>query len=196
MAKLFHLDNPVWIFLGKLTDMVILTILWGAFCIPLVTVGASTAALYDVSLKLAENQEGYIVSSFFRSFRKNWKQGTAAWLAALLFGAFLISDFYLYSQIEGQAGVVLLASAGMLGIIYLMILVYVFPFIALYNMDIRHLFALAFVTALKNPGWTILMLVAAAGIAAVGIFVMAPVLMIGAGLTAYIHAKIIGAELI
>lgn len=60
MAKLFHLDNPVWIFLGKLTDMVILTILWGAFCIPLVTVGASTAALYDVSLKLAENQEGYI----------------------------------------------------------------------------------------------------------------------------------------
>lgn len=192
MAKLFHLDNPIWIFLGKLTDMVILTILWMACCIPLVTVGASTAALYDVSIKLADNQEGYIISSFFRSFRKNWKKGTAAWAAALLFGVFLISDFYLYSRMGGSAGVVLLASAGMLGIIYLMTLAYLFPFLILYDMDFGHVLALAFVTALKNPGWTLLMVVAAAGIAAVGIFVMAPVLIISAGLTAYIHAKILG----
>lgn len=191
MSKIFQWDNPVWAFLGKLTDMVILTVLWMLCCIPLVTAGASTSALYDASLKLSKNQEGYIFSSFFRAFGRHWKRGTAVWLGCVCVGVFLASDICLYSRIDSRAGVVLLASAGMLGIIFLMTFVYLFPLIALYDWGMKRLFAAAFVTALKNPGWTLLMLVSAGGIAAVGIFVMAPVLIISAGLTAYIHAKII-----
>lgn len=191
MSKIFQWDNPVWIFLGKLTDMVILTVLWMVCCIPVVTVGASTSALYDVSLKLAKNQEGYLFSSFFRAFRKHWRKGTAVWLGCICAGVFLASDIWLYSRMESSAGVVLLASAGMLAVIFLMTFVYLFPFLALYDMGVKRLIAAAFVTALKNPGWTLLMLVSAGGIAAVGIFVMAPFLVISAGLTAYIHAKII-----
>lgn len=70
MSKLFNLENPVWNFLGKLVDMMILTGLWLICCIPVVTIGASTTALYSVTLKMAENKEGYIVSSFSVHLKK------------------------------------------------------------------------------------------------------------------------------
>ena len=74
MTRIFNLDNPVWNFLGKLTDMIVLTVLWVTVSIPVITAGASTAALYDISLQLAENQEGYIVRSFFAPLRKTGKK--------------------------------------------------------------------------------------------------------------------------
>lgn len=191
MSKLVQWDNPVWAFLGKLTDLAILTVLWTACCLPLVTAGAATAALYDLAFQIARNQERYIIPSFFRAFGKHLRRGTAVWLGSVCTGAFLASDLYLYSRMDSRAGVVLLASAGTLGILFLMTFVYLFPFTVLCDGGLKHLCAMAFVTALRNPGWTVLMLVSAGGIAAAGIFAMAPLLIISAGLTAYIHAKII-----
>ncbi len=191
MTRIFNLDNPVWNFLGKLTDMIVLTVLWVTVSIPVITAGASTAALYDISLQLAENQEGYIVRSFFRSFKKNWKKSTAVWMGTVCIGMFLLSDFYVYSHMEQSFGVILLTSSILLAVICLMTLLYVFPLIVRGNMNLRSVLITAFMLALKNLGWTIFMLVAAAGILAIGVFVMAPLLIIGVGLTAYLHAKIL-----
>lgn len=189
MAKIF--DNPVWNFLGKLADMVFLTALWLTASIPVVTIGASTAALYDVSLRLAENQEGYIAKAFFRSFRKNWKQATALWLLAVCVGIFLLSDFYVYSHMSQGPGIVLLTASVILAVIYLMVIVYAFPLLTRMDADLKSILAASFVLALKNLGWTIFMLVAAAGFLAVGLFVLAPLLIISVGATAYLHSKIL-----
>ena len=60
MGKMFDIDNPVWRFMGKVTDMFFLTCLWLLFSLPVVTIGASTCALYYCSMTLASNKEGYI----------------------------------------------------------------------------------------------------------------------------------------
>ena len=62
MAKIFDLDNPVWRFMGKVFDMMVLTVLWVVTSLPVVTIGASTTALYYVGMKLARDDEGYILS--------------------------------------------------------------------------------------------------------------------------------------
>lgn len=191
MSKLFSMDNPVWIFLGKLVDMVVLTGLWLVCSLPVITVGASTAALYDVTLKLSENKEGYIFSSFFRSFRDNFKQGTIIGVAALLLGVFLASDLYVYYHMHNRAGTVLFTVFAILTLFYGITLMYLFPLIARCRNDLKHLLVMAFVTAVKNPGWTLLMAVSAICIFALGVFVMAPLLILGVGLTAYIQAKIL-----
>ena len=190
MAGIFSTDHPVWNFLGKLTDMVLLTGLWILCSIPLVTIGAATAALYDVSFQMAENQEGYIVRSFFKSFRKNWKRATAVWLITAGLGILLASDVYVYSRME-SLGVVLLTASVIAAVIYAMMLLYLFPLIVKSDLDLKSAAAAAFVLALRNPGWTVFMLVAAAGILAAGIFVLAPLLVVGAGLTAYLHCKLL-----
>lgn len=43
MGKMFDMDNPVWRFMGKVTDMFFLTCLWLLFSLPVVTTGASTS---------------------------------------------------------------------------------------------------------------------------------------------------------
>ena len=190
MSKLFNLENPVWNFLGKLVDMMILTGLWLICCIPVVTIGASTTALYSVTLKMAENKEGYIVSSFFRAFKENWKQSPIAWIVIALLGIFLASDLYFYYHMETRVSVVLLTIFGILTLVYLLTVTYFFPLLAKCDTDLKHLAVMAFVMALKNIGWTIFMLVITAAILAIGVFVMAPVLVIGIGLAAYVNSKI------
>ena len=72
MGKLFDLDSPIMNFLGKLADLIILNILAFICCIPIVTAGASMTALYYVCLKMVRNNEGYIMKSFFKSFKQNF----------------------------------------------------------------------------------------------------------------------------
>lgn len=191
MAKVFHFDNPVWIFLGKVADMVILTGLWLLCSLPVVTVGAATTALYTVTMQMAENREGYVITSFFRAFRLNLKQSTVLWCAAAAIGIFLAADLYAYSRMAGPVQVILLTVFGILTLLYAMTVLYLFPLLARCETDLRHLVVMAFMMALKNPGWSFFMLVIAGSVLAIGIFVMAPLLILGVGLTAYANSKIL-----
>lgn len=191
MAKIFDLENPVWRFMGKLVDMAVLTALWVVTSLPIVTIGASTTALYYVALKLAKDQEGYLVKDFFRSFRENFKQGTGVWLILLAFGIFLAGDLWWYSQWKEGIGVMIFFVFLILTVLFVMVAAYVFPLLARCQTTVKNLFVMAFVMSLKNFGWTLLMVTAAAGLLAVGVFVCAPVLVVAVGLIAYIHGKIL-----
>lgn len=93
MPKL-NLDNPVFRLMGVLGDLLILNLLWALCCVPLITVGASTTALFHVARKLAAGEPCRAASEFFRAFRRNWRQATPVWLmlagAAVLFAADLL----------------------------------------------------------------------------------------------------------
>lgn len=46
LQGLFNYDNPIWRFIGKLADLMILNLLWIICSLPVFTIGASTTALY------------------------------------------------------------------------------------------------------------------------------------------------------
>ena len=56
LQGLFNYDNPVWRFIGKLGDLILLNILWIVCSIPIVTAGAATTAVYYVTLKLVRDE--------------------------------------------------------------------------------------------------------------------------------------------
>ena len=68
MKNFFDPQKPVWSFFGKLLDAIVLHILWLVCCLPVVTFGASTTALYDIMLRLAEYSGGHNYRRFFLSF--------------------------------------------------------------------------------------------------------------------------------
>ena len=86
MNSLLNPDNPVMQFITKIVNAVYLNILWFFCSLPVFTIGASTTALYYVTLKMVKNEEGNITKAFFHSFRENFKQGTVIWLILLGFG--------------------------------------------------------------------------------------------------------------
>ena len=66
-------------------------------CLPVVTVGASLAAMHKVTQAMALDEDNGIVKTFFRGFRENFKQATALWLMMLFFAAAMGCNYLLIS---------------------------------------------------------------------------------------------------
>ena len=98
-SQIFNYDNPIWSFIGKFCDLLILNILWILLSIPVVTAGAATTAVYYVTLKLVRDEEGPTIRSFFRSFKENFRQATLLWLILLAVGCLLAFDLYFFFYI-------------------------------------------------------------------------------------------------
>lgn len=114
-----------------------LNVLWLICSLPVVTVGAATTALYSVTLKLAEGDDGHLTQRFFRAFRENFRQATVLWLIVLAGGVFLALDGYILYHLRasstGAAAVfwtLLLAVILAAAVAYAIILAYVFPLTA------------------------------------------------------------------
>ncbi len=191
MAKLFSYDNPVWRFMGRVADVFFLTVMWAVCSLPVVTAGASTTALYYVSLKMVKNREGYLWRSFFRAFKENFVQSTVVWLIVLAIGAFLGTDLYFFYHLESRAAVFAFWLFLVFAVLYAFVAVLVFPLEARLDTKVGNLFFMTFMVSIKNFSWVMLMLVTVVCILALGVFVFWPVLLVGAGTIAYIHSLIL-----
>ncbi|MBQ8633094.1 MAG: YesL family protein [Lachnospiraceae bacterium] len=100
--KLFSIDGPLYNFFSRLLDMIKLNILWFLFSLPVVTIGASTAAAFSITLKMVDEREGYIVKQFWNAFKANLKQGIPTGLLNLFFVYALYLDFQLFHAVEGN----------------------------------------------------------------------------------------------
>lgn len=78
--RFLNVNSPFMIFLLKLIDYMCIGILWVAFSIPIFTCGASTtAALLTMEISL-HKEEGRILATFWKWFRKEFKEATLLWL--------------------------------------------------------------------------------------------------------------------
>lgn len=174
LQGLFNYDNPVWRFIGKLGDLIILNILWIVCSIPVFTAGASTTAVYYVTLKLVRDEEDSTIKSFFRSFKSNFRQATAIWLIMLAAGIVLGFDFWFFVSgampVTGAPKTVLTAVAGGLLLIYLFILTYVFPLQSRFYNPVKRTLFNAFFMSVRHLLQTMGILVIDLGIVAAGYF--------------------------
>ena len=88
-------DNRIIRILTTLCDFLILNILWLVCSVPVITAGASTTALYSVMFKIIKKEEGYIIKSFLKAFRQNFKQSTIVWLLLIGTGCIVGYDWYI-----------------------------------------------------------------------------------------------------
>ena len=77
---LFNINSSFFKFINKLLDVLLLNLLWILCSLPVVTIGAATCAAFSVTLKMVDDEEGYIVKPFFKYFKQNFKQGTLMWI--------------------------------------------------------------------------------------------------------------------
>ena len=84
MSNFFSVDNPIIVVLSKVFDMIWLSLIYLAFCIPVVTIGAATTSLYYVCAKVIRHSESYVWREFWKSFKLNFKQSTIYWVVILI----------------------------------------------------------------------------------------------------------------
>lgn len=99
MGKIFNLDAPIVQAVGKVGQMMLTTLTWLVFCLPVITVGASTVAMCRMMINLKEDKS-CAFKVFFRAFRENFWKATALWLILLACAAILAAAFYLVVLVE------------------------------------------------------------------------------------------------
>ena len=184
MNRIFDPENPFWMFMSKIADVLCISLLWLLFSIPVVTIGASTTALFQFTLKQSANEEGYVWHTFFNAFKKNFKQATIIWIPALLLGILLIVEAYVCLAVGTPFSNMLFFAFMLLGIIYILILMWVFPIIALFEVSTKKAVGNAFVMAVGNLHVSITIAVIAAAL--IWVFRHVPILSVfGMGFFAF-----------
>ncbi len=98
------MQNSVLSVINKLADMVIISALWVLCSLPLVTLGAASAALYGTVMKSIREDRGYGAATFWKLFRENLRPSLGFTLFCLL-GTVVtgFSVYYSYGQLGGFA---------------------------------------------------------------------------------------------
>lgn len=121
----------------KLSYACCLNVMWFVCSLPIFTIGASTAALYSVTLKIADDRDRHIAQKFFSAFRTNFKQATRVWLIMLAVGVLLGADGYIAAHMRlttpGPLAVMWTLNLALIigaAVVYTIILIFIFPLIA------------------------------------------------------------------
>jgi len=186
MSNLFNLDGPVLQFINKIVYSVYLNILWFVCCIPVVTVGASTTALFYVTLKISKNEEGSITKAFFHSFQQNLKQGTLIWLVLLALGIILGIDGYIlyHMRFENVFWTLCTAVFCVAAAAYAIVLMYIFPLLARFDNTVGAMFKNALFIGVRFLFCTALMAVIYFVMLLVIVRFFTPAVIFGEGLCA------------
>lgn len=197
-SEIFNYDNPIWRFIGKFCDLLILNILWILLSIPVVTSGAATTAVYYVTLKLVRDEEGPTIRSFFRSFKENFRQATILWLVLLAVGGLLAFDVYFFFFIQKEPSLLrtaMIAIFGGFSLLYCFTSLYVFPLQARFYNPIRRTLFNALIMSVRHLLFTLGMLAVDVFLFFAAIFLL-PVLMpflvlFGFPLVAFINSYVL-----
>lgn len=119
--------------LTRIFDFLLLNVLWVLCSIPVISLGASTTALYSVMLKIVENEEGYIIWDFLKAFKRNFRQSTTVWCILLGIGVALFADYQFVQNISGVMRTIGMVLLGMIVLVYIYEVVFVFPLIARFD---------------------------------------------------------------
>lgn len=156
MAGIFRIDSPFAQFMTKLFDMVVLNIIFLICCVPIVTIGVSCTALHTMMLKIVGGEEPYIIKGFFKAFQENFVQSTISWIILLVAGGFLYVDSMMIAQM-GTGDFAMKIILGITSVVYIFILLYIFPIQARYKNTLCANYKNALLVAIRHLPKTVLL---------------------------------------
>lgn len=158
--QVFNPDNLFWRLISRGVDFVGLGLLWAALCLPIVTIGPATAALYYTGVKVFRQKEDGAFGIMLRAFRDNLKNGVLATLICLPVAALLVYGYLIMlSNATSQAGVVMYVAYYVVLILPVGLVLYLFPLMGRFQLGLKALFKTAWqLTICHLPSTVILVL--------------------------------------
>ena len=153
---MFRSDSKLVRFLNLAADLICLNFMWLICSLPLVTMGAATAALYRAELKLARG-ETHVTPGFFRAVRSNFKQATIFHLCSTAALAVMSCSLYLTYTYMETLKYPLTAVIGAGIVVILIMAAYFYPLIAQFDNSFRASLKNAYVLGCTNLPKSILM---------------------------------------
>lgn len=160
MNSLFNPDGPLVAFGEHLFNIMAISILWVICCIPIVTIGPATCALYYVAVKRIRKNNGSLLKNFFGSFRDSLRTGIPLTCIVLIYATVMVAAIRaLNGNAEiGSLETYLSYAAKALLVPLLLVLPYLSPVISRFTIGIGALLRLSLVMSIRFFWRTILLL--------------------------------------
>lgn len=139
MDTLFSPDSTLIRALTRIGDTMILNALFIVTSLPLVTLGASLTALNFTAMRIATGRCNSVTGDYFRSFRQNFRQATVLALVLAVLAAVLAAWYVVVTNlaIDPLAELILLAIWYGLAFTFVMMALFVFPYLASFEASTR-----------------------------------------------------------
>lgn len=193
MSSLLNPESKIMQIFTKIAYSAYLNALWFVCCLPIVTAGASTTALFYVTLKLAKDEEGNLTKSFFRAFKENFKKATIIWLILLALGSALALDGYIFYHMRFEnllwtigTAIFFVALAA-----YAIVLMYIFPLLARFENTVKAMFLNSIMLGMRFLLCTAVMAVIYFAMAFVVVNLFTPAIIFGEGLCALLCSHLL-----
>lgn len=183
MFKNGFFESPLYKFGTRLVDVLVLNFLWlfcslplllaltipkwlGLFWIPCgiigaFTMGAASVAAFSITLKMVDDEEGYILKPFFKEFKTSFFKGGIAGMIQTFAVYALYLDFQLYNNVKDSNIMFLIVFV--LGLFFLFThYVYAYALMGRYENTVVNTLKNSFTIALRYFKKTILIFLAAA----------------------------------
>lgn len=167
--KFLNPDNGLMITMTQITDCIFLSLFWLIGCIPVVTMGASFAALYDATYRGFRQGDKHCWGRFGQVYKDNWK-GSIAPTVVFLAGIATLGKAMIAlwnSAVAGNISWMLFSGTAFAGVLVLGILSLLFPVLSRFENSFGGLLKNTVFLALANLPRTLALgiLNAAAGLA-------------------------------
>ena len=164
--NIFGFDGSFINICDKIFDVMALGFLWILCSIPIVTIGASSSALYYAMVKCIKKGNGYIAREFFRSFRTNLVPGCFIWILVVAASfAMQLNIGILMKKTDSYVGLFFICVYALTSVWIIAFACYVFPALSRFDMSSGWLIKLAMYMTVRYFGTTIalLLILACAG---------------------------------
>lgn len=193
MNNLVNIDGPVIKFITKLVYSVWLNILWFICCIPIITIGPSTTALFYCCQKLVNDEDNCITKQFFHSFRQEFKQSAILGVIFTVVGIAIGIDGYALYHLHNKSSFWTLVSAVFIvaALVYIVILSWIFPLLARYENTILNSLKNAVILAIRFVICTVVMLIVYFVMLLIIVRFFTPAIIFGMGTCAFINSLLL-----
>lgn len=155
--KLFSVDGGIYKFMTSLFTIFKVNMLWLLCSLPIVTIGAATIAAYDVTLKMVDDEEGYVARQFFKAFKANLKKGIPLGVLNLACMYITWLDFSLFEQFKDNP-IILLVMGILALVVFTLAFLYSYPLQARYENTIFRTLENSFNISIRYFGRTLFLL--------------------------------------
>lgn len=160
MGNFFNVDNVFFSTLSKACDLLFLSIVWIFLCIPIVTLGPATTAMYYATVKVVRKERGYLFREFFKSFKLNFKRGAIVGVIMVIIFFVLSFDIsWAWYVNDSNMRPILIGVFAALIFLALSFTLYIFPILSRFEMTVKQLFKAAAFMSMRHLPYTILMVV-------------------------------------
>ena len=157
MRGMLSFEGSVIQFFHKTGEVILATMLFLLFCMPVITVGSSVASLYYAVIKSVRRERGYVTSEFMRSLKRTLGKGIILTVGMIVWFGLLVLG-------RMQAGFHMILVYDVLIILSIVVSVYIFPVLSRFEMKLTGIVKLSFVMSIRYFYYTILIIAGTAAL--------------------------------